>query len=158
LPVNQPFLAGARWPLHDVRLSPFHPQRQRRQRFGTQIDRQYLHHYDREGNIEQHKSRKGNYLRCGMGKNVGQEFLHIVIYDPPFLDCSYNGRKVVIGQDDGCGFLGDIRPGDTHGYTDISGLQGRGVINPITGHGNDLTLFLESRGDTHLVLGRHARE
>ena len=49
-------------------------------------------------------------------------------------------------------------PRDTHGHADIGDLQGRCVVHSVAGHGYDVPHALEHHSNTHLVLGRNARE
>ena len=48
---------------------------------------------------------------------------------------AYNGGEVVISQDHVTGFFSYFCAGDAHGYSNISQLQGRRIIDAISCHG-----------------------
>ena len=60
-----------------------------------------------------------------------------------FHSCN-DGGEVVVQQDHVGGLLGDVRPGDTHGNTDVGLLQGRRVVHTVTCHGHDGSLKTET--------------
>jgi hypothetical protein len=77
--------------------------------------------------------------------------------DPPaLLHRGNDGGKIVVGQDHiGCAFC-HVGTGQAHGASDIGGLEGRGVIDPVPRHGHDLAPLLPGFHDSHLVLRGHA--
>src|SRR5262249_62122109 len=66
--------------------------------------------------------------------------------------------EVVVGEDHHRGFLGDLGAGDAHGDADVGPLEGRGVIDAITGHRDDLALLLQGVHQADLVLGGDPRD
>jgi hypothetical protein len=64
--------------------------------------------------------------------------------------------KVVVQQHHVAGFFADIGAGDAHGDADIRLLQGRGIVDPIAGHGDNWPCFLQGLHDAQLVLGGDA--
>lgn len=65
------------------------------------------------------------------GDEVPDELLHVVVDGSAFLNSCYNGREVVISQDHLSGRLGHSCSG-SHGNTNLSLLQCRGVIHSVT--------------------------
>lgn len=51
-----------------------------------------------------------------------------------------DGSKVVVQQDHVGRLLGYVRASDPHGNTDVSFLQGRGVVHTVTSHSDNRTL------------------
>ena len=64
------------------------------------------------------------------------------------IDC-----EVVVGQYHVRGLLGHVGASDAHGDADVGRLDGRGVIDPVSGHRHDLTSRLPGADDPQLVLG-----
>jgi len=62
-------------------------------------------------------------------------------------------RKIVVGNDDRCGFFGHLRPSDAHGHSDGCLLQCRGIVDAIPGHRHHSAPRLPGTHDTELVLG-----
>jgi hypothetical protein len=60
-------------------------------------------------------------------------------------------REVVIGEDHAPGVLGHLGPG-AHGDADVGRLDGRCVVDPVAGHGHDVTLLAQGLNEEHLVL------
>ncbi len=69
-----------------------------------------------------------------------------------------DGREVVVGEDHVGRFLGHLGTGDAHRDTDVGPLQGGGVVDAVTGHGDDVALLLQVLDQAHLVLRRDARD
>jgi hypothetical protein len=44
-----------------------------------------------------------------------------------------------------------------HADPDVGGLQRRGIVDPVAGHGHDLSALLPGVHDADLVFGRHPR-
>lgn len=66
------------------------------------------------------------------GEHVEDELLDVVEDTATLLDGGDDGGKVVITENDIRGILGDIRTGLTHGNTDISTAERRGIVDTIT--------------------------
>ncbi len=58
------------------------------------------------------------------------------------LSRSYNSAQVALDQHDSGAFDGDIRSG-AHSDANMRRGQGRGVVDPIAGHGHDAALLAE---------------
>ena len=104
--------------------------------------------------------------RPGEHQDLGQvaaqqedEILFDVVEDgPAFLHRGHQGGEVVVRQDHGRGLLGDFGAGDAHGHADIRPLQGRGVVDPVPGHGHHLALRLEDIHQAELMFRGHPGE
>ena len=78
-----------------------------------------------------------------VGRNeVPDKLLRVVVDAATFLDRSLDGGEVVVGQDHVCRELGDVST-STHRDTNVTLLQGRGVIDTITSHGHHLSSRLQ---------------
>ena len=76
----------------------------------------------------------------------------VVVDLAALLDGEHDGGEVVVGQDHPAGVLGHLGAG-AHGDADVGRLDGRGVVDAVAGHGDDLALLLQRVGQQHLVLG-----
>lgn len=98
-----------------------------------------------------------NYLADVGGNQITDKLLHVVVNGTAFFNGSDNGGEVVISQHHlGSGF-GDSGTG-THGDTNLSLLQGRGVVHTITSHGRNLIHALQVFNDLGLVSRLHTGE
>ena len=84
--------------------------------------------------------------------------LDVVEDGPAFLHRGHQGGEVVVRQDHGRGLLGDFGAGDPHGHADIGPLQGRGIVDPVPGHGHHLALLLEDIHQAQLMFRGHPGE
>ena len=57
----------------------------------------------------------------------------------PLFDGRTDRGEAVVREDDLAGFLRDIGPDPAHRSAHVSGLEGRGVVDPIAGDGHDVT-------------------
>ena len=92
------------------------------------------------------------------GELEAHELDDVVVDGPPFLDRTHDRGELVVGQHQRGRLLGHFGAGDAHRHADVGGLQRRRVVNPVAGHRHDMPLGLQGFDDTHLVLGRDARE
>merc|ERR1719334_1661412 len=94
------------------------------------------------------------------GDQVADELLHVGIDSTALLNGSDNGGEVVVSKNHLRGRLGDSGS-TTHGNTDLSLLQGRGVVDTVSSHGGDLVHSLQVLDNLGLVErlhpGEHAR-
>ena len=80
----------------------------------------------------------------------------VSVYISPVFDRFYNCGKVVVCQHHCRGIFGYFTACDTHGHTDISLFQCRGIINAVSGHRYDISFILPCAYNTDLVFRRHA--
>jgi len=91
-------------------------------------------------------------------RQVAKGLGDVVVYPPPFLHRRGDRREVVVRNDDVGGLLGDFRPGDAHGDANRRLLQRRGIVHPISGHGDHGIAPLPGTHDPQLVGGGDSRE
>ena len=85
------------------------------------------------------------------------EVRQVVVDGPAVFHRLHNGGEVVVSQDHHGSTLGHLGARDAHRHANVSLLQGRRVIDAVTGHGDDVFLFLQHGHQADLVLRRHAR-
>ena len=90
-------------------------------------------------------------------KRVRDGLLEVVKDETTFFDTIHDGGEVVIHENHVSRFLGNILTGDTHGDTDVTLLERRGVVDAITGDGDNFAASLAVFDDQELVRRRHAR-
>ena len=76
------------------------------------------------------------------GDEVADELFHVVVDSSTLLNSSHNGREVVVSQDHLRGRLGN-GSARAHGDANLRLLQGRGIVDSVTGHGSNLVSTLE---------------
>lgn len=80
-----------------------------------------------------------------------------VLEDPPaLLHGPFDRAEVVGGQHDVRGLAGDVGACAAHGDADVGLAQGRGVVDPIAGDGDDPASELQRTDEAQLVFGRDA--
>ncbi|KAI6754271.1 hypothetical protein HG530_012785 [Fusarium avenaceum] len=92
----------------------------------------------------------GNDLANVGRDQVTDELLGVVVDRASFLDGDFNGGKVAVSKNHiGCQlrYVGSR----THSNTDISLLQSRGIVDTVTGHGNNLVEGLKEIDQSGLV-------
>ena len=92
------------------------------------------------------------------GKLEAHELDDVLEDGPAFAHRPHDGGEVVVGEHHRRRLPGHFRAGNAHGHADVGGLERGRVVNPVAGHGHDMTAFLQRRHDLDLVLGRHAGE
>jgi len=75
------------------------------------------------------------------GKKVDNKTFNILENDPALLYGMDNGCKSIILEDHVRGLPGNLGATQPHGDADIRILQSRGVVDPVTGHGDDCSAF-----------------
>lgn len=78
-------------------------------------------------------------------------FLQVVVDAAPFPDGSGNGAEIVVRQNDARRFLRGFGTLDAHRQPDVGALQGRCVVDTISGHGRDFTVCLQGFDQPQLV-------
>merc|ERR550534_3462114 len=111
-----------------------------------------------QGHVSEDEEEEGGDLGDVGGQSVSNGLLQVIEDQPALLNTSDNGGKVVVEQDHVSGLLGDVGAGDTHGNTDVSLLQGRRVVDTISGDGNDGAHPLATLHNNQLLLGRSSSE
>ena len=133
-------------------------------RVEAQADRQ--HHVDREVDPEDlqrrqrgavgHVERPGEDEQqdeCAQLDQLDPHVLHQVVVDPAAaLDRRHDRGEVVVREDHVRGFLRHLGARDPHRDTDVRTLERGGVVDPVTGHRDDVAVPLQHVDEPHLVL------
>ena len=106
----------------------------------------------REENRQHGQARNRDVNREGEGDGL----LDVVVNSPPQPHRRHDGREVVVEQNQGCRLACDVRAAATHGDADMSGLERRGVVDTVAGHGYDFAICLEGHHDAQLLFGNDA--
>ena len=69
---------------------------------------------------------------------------------------AYDGREVVVEQNDRCRLLGDVSPLDSHRNANVGLFQGRCIVDTIARHGDHFPGTLQRVDDPHLLFWRDA--
>ncbi len=101
--------------------------------------------------VEQNRQEDDHDLGNVTGDQVVDKLADIAVNDTTLLNSRNDGSVVVIGQDHIGSFFGNISTSDAHGNANISPLDGRSVIDTITGHCHHFTVVPQSVHDFHLV-------
>ena len=82
-----------------------------------------------------------------------------IVEDPPALaDAVDERREVIVEQDERRGLAGDVGASLPHGEADMRRLERRGIVDPVAGHGDDLSAGLQGVHEAQLLLRDDARE
>ena len=103
--------------------------------------------------VDQGRAEEGEYERDQLEQDEADVLVEVVVELAALFHRVDDGGEVVVGEDHAAGVFGDFGPAP-HGDADVGCFDGGGVVDPIAGHGDDVTLFLERVGQQNLVLGR----
>ena len=137
---------------HDIIFSLFIGQWDSWEQISTQIDTENGDGTQWEWNWEAHKDEeRSNFwdIRC---QGICDGLFQVIENKTTFFDTSDDWSKVVIQQDHISCLLGDIGTGNTHSNTNISFLEGWGIVNTITSDGDNLTLSLTTVNNNEFLL------
>ncbi|MNC21115.1 hypothetical protein D3C75_690840 [compost metagenome] len=151
--VEQALLGGTGLLLHNRRVLGIHTQGQGRQSVRHQIDPQNMDRPQWRRPAEQNRQEQRDNLSQITGQQEQNRFLDVPVNIPSFLYCFDNGRKIIVGKHHIRGALGYIRAGNAHGHANIRLLQGRSVVDPVAGHGDDVAPLPQGADNLHLMLG-----
>merc|ERR1719431_2002757 len=145
-------------PLHDVGLGLLVSHGDGGHHVSSQVNTEDCDGSKGQGDISKNEKKEGRDLGNIGSKSVSDGFLQVVEDKTTFFYACDNGSKVIIEQDHvGC-LLGHIRSSNTHGNSDISFLEGRGVVNTVTCHSNNGTHTLAALDNNQLLLWRSSGE
>ena len=150
-------LRVARRTIHDVGFLFFVRHGNSGNHIRTEIDAQNKHGGQRRRNLGGDVAQERRDFRNVGRKRVRDGLLEVVKDETTFFDTIHDGGEVVIHENHVSRFLGNILTGDTHGDTDVTLLERRGVVDAITGDGDDFAASLAVFDDQELVCRRHAR-
>ncbi len=160
VPIDHALVAAARRARHDARLRGVATEGERRQRLRPEVDGEDLHGGERQ---RERAARRGEgeerqHLGRGVGEDVEDELADVRVDPAPLLDGSHDAREVVVGEDHRGALAGHVGAGAAHRDADVRAPERRGVVDAVTGHGDDVALGPQGVGDPQLGLGRGARE
>ena len=157
-------LGVSRLLVHDAFFLVVHAQGDGRKGIGDEVDPEDVEGGKRkddavlgEGGQDGEEEHDQDFGEVG-GKEIEDGLLDVGEDASSFFDGLLDGGEVVVGQDHVRGALGDVGAGDAHGDADVGSLEGRGVVDAVSGHGDDVSVGLEGLDDLNLVLGRDASE
>eukprot|EP00162_Nutomonas_longa_P005648 comp16298_c0_seq1/m.25900 comp16298_c0_seq1/g.25900 ORF comp16298_c0_seq1/g.25900 comp16298_c0_seq1/m.25900 type:complete len:430 (-) comp16298_c0_seq1:1704-2993(-) len=139
--------------IHGLVLGLFVGKRDGGGKIGSKIDEQNHNRLDTERDLERNKGQEGNELRDVGREHICDGLLEVLKDETAFANAVDNGSKVVVEQNDLTGLLGD-GGARAHGNADVGGLERRGVVDTVTGHGDDVAELVEL-ADNVLLLLRH---
>ena len=154
--VEKIFFGGARLLLHDVHLTLLEYQRQARSNVGNGTDEDHEEGGQRKGQSKEQVGEHRQYLSEGSSRHkIAEDLLQVGINQAATLNSDEEGLEVVVGKNDGTGFLRNIGT-STHGNTNIGLLQGRGVVHTISSDGNGVSTSLHLLNNLEFVFRRSA--
>ena len=158
-PVEQPPVRRAGRLLHGALLHRLHPQGQRREGVGDQIEPQKLHRSQGHlPKIQQGGGEDGEDLPDVAGEEIVDGLADVGPDPAALLDGGHDGGKVVIGENEVGRPLGHIGAGAPHSAADVRRLQGRGVVHPVPCHSHHTAPLLPGFHNAHFVLRRYPGE
>mmetsp|Transcript_18870 Transcript_18870/g.38698 ORF Transcript_18870/g.38698 Transcript_18870/m.38698 type:complete len:959 (+) Transcript_18870:1132-4008(+) len=140
-------------PLHDVSLSGLVGHGDSRDHVGTEIDTEDEDGGKGQRDLEKHLRDEGRDLGDVGGQGVADGLLKVVEDETSLLDSGDDGGEVVVKKDHVGGVLGDLGSHDAHGNANVGLLEGGGVVNTVSGDGDDVALALAVLDDDELLLG-----
>jgi hypothetical protein len=144
-PEMTPSRAGRGGLRQHVRLARLEGERDVLQPVGHQVEPQQLGRQHRQRPAE-HQRAEDHEDRGGAGRDEEERDLaQVVEGDPPFLDRGVDAREVVVGEDHVGGLAGDVGAALAHRDADLGGLERRGVVDAVAGHGHDLAAAWSAR-------------
>lgn len=150
-------------PVHNIRCGNLEPQSHVGQ---SRRDHDDPHDLDgRKGKhgqaalvLEGQADQQGAGLRDVAGQDVQDELLDVVKHAAALLDGVEDAGKVVVGEDDVGGLLGDVRAALAHGDADVCALEGRRVVDAVARHGHEAVAAVQRLDHAHLCLRGAARD
>src|SRR5690606_37663016 len=108
-----------------------HCERQRRECVCDEVEPEDLQREEGERESGYHTCEKHEDLRDVTAEEEVHEFPDVIVYHPPLLHRSGNGREAIIAEDDGGGFARDICSAFPHGHADTCFAECGGVVNSV---------------------------
>ena len=150
------FARGMWWPFHGIRVGSLDPQSKGRQAIGDQVDPQELNGSEGDGHPQQRSHQHDKDLADVARDDVAHELADVLIYGAPLLDGVHDGGKVVIQQHHVGGLFAHVCAGDAHGHSDVGALERWSIVDPVAGHGHEVSPALERLDDLDLVFRAYA--
>ena len=96
-----------------------HPQRQRGEGIGDQINPQNMAGLQGRGDIAGDGRKHGHNLAEVGGEQKQHGFFYVLVDAPPLLDGLLDGGKIIVGQDNVRRLLRHVCAAQTHGHADV---------------------------------------
>ena len=125
---------------------------------GGHVDPQDLHRQDGQGHAREDGGQDDQALAQVGGQRPGDELGEVVEHAPALFHRRLDGGEVVVGEDHVGGFLGHLGAGDAHGHADVGLPAGRGVVDPVAGHGHHVAPALQGVHQAQLLFRSDAGE
>ncbi len=166
--VDDRFLGGARFLIHDIRITFFSAKRERWGAIRDQVEPQELNRRKRSKHFTGHvgeeqpakeSGQKDDDNLCHVARNqVIDELTDVGVNDAPLLHCRDNADIVVIREHHVSGIFGNIRARDPHGNANVCLLDGGSVVDTVAGHRHNFSIGLQCIDNANLVFRGDARE
>ena len=137
--------------IHLIALGLFHDEVEGEGALGDEVDPQDLDGGEGQGVAEDQGGHEDDHLVDGGREQEQEELLKIGVNQAALFDGAHDGGEIVIGDDDACGALGNFGSGQSHGDADIGPCESWGIIDAVTGHGDDVALGLEGLDDAEFL-------
>ena len=145
---------------HDVTLRVFIGEGDGGKHVSTQINAQNHDRGQTKGKSQSDLAQERQNLGDVTGQGVGDGLLEVGKDQSTLLNATHNRSKVIVHQNHVGRILGDFGT-SAHRNTNVSFLQGRGVVHTVTGHsdnviqllqlGNNLLLLVRQRTGKHNI-------
>mmetsp|Transcript_15325 Transcript_15325/g.33089 ORF Transcript_15325/g.33089 Transcript_15325/m.33089 type:complete len:1080 (-) Transcript_15325:311-3550(-) len=144
--------------VHDVGLLLLVRQGDGGHHVGTQVHHQDHHGGQGQGQADHNEAQEGANLGDVGGERVADGLLQVVEDEATLLHAVHDGGEVVVHENHVSSLLGHVLAGDAHGHTNVTLLEGGGVVHTVTGHRHHLSAALVVLHNLQLVGGGHASE
>ena len=129
--------------LHDILFGGFKRQGQRQGNRRDHVDPENLQRRDRQGQVKRDAHHDGASLPKARRQDVHDGLFEVVVNRAAFLHRMNDSGEIVVGQNHHSGFLGSLGPFHAHCHPDIGTFEGRGIVHPVAGHGNNAAFGLQ---------------
>ena len=128
---------------HGVLFGRLEGQRHAQRDGGDQVDPEDLHRRDRQRHAEQQGDDDGHGLASIGRQGPADDFLDVVIDGPALAHGGRDRGEIVVRQNQLGRLLRRLAALQPHGDARIGALQGRGVIDAVSGHGDGQAVRLQ---------------
>ena len=150
--LHDALVVWARRTIHDSGFGGLASKGERGQRLRADIERQQEQDAERKRNraAREGKDQEGDDFGSRVSEDVEDELADVVVDNSAGFDRGDDRREVVVGEDHGRGFAGDVGPGASHRDTDVGALKGGSVVDAVAGHRDDVSFGPKRIGDAEL--------
>ena len=137
--------------LHNVCFALFKSESQSRETVCNQVDPEKMYRFQYSKSDHSREENCQNLCQIG-GKQELDCLTDVRINTASLFYCGYDGCKVIVCQYHIGYIFGYVCSGDSHTYANVSALNGRSVINAVTGHGCDHAFLFPCIYNTYFML------